>query len=294
MTALLSARDATRTAPRRPDIQRGTQPAPTQQFATLASGIRLPYVEHGDRAGVPVVLLHGITDSWHSFEPILPFLPPSIRAFALTQRGHGDADRPASGYRTRDFSADVVAFIDALGLDSVIVVGHSMGSTNAVRFALDNPERVRGLVLVGAFAAYGSNEGVVEFWNSCVSKLSDPIPQELAREFQESTLARPIAPEFLNLVVQESLKAPAHVWRDAFAGLLEDDFTPDLAKIDAPTLCVWGDRDTFPQRADQDRFLAAIRNSRLLVYEGAGHALHWEEPARFAADLVAFVSELKN
>jgi pimeloyl-ACP methyl ester carboxylesterase len=57
----------------------------------LPNGVRLPYVEQGDPSGVPVLLLHGITDSWYSFEPVLPHLPESIHAFALTQRGHGDA-----------------------------------------------------------------------------------------------------------------------------------------------------------------------------------------------------------
>lgn len=93
------------------------------------------------------------------------------------------------------------------------------------------------------------------------------------------------------LIIKESLKVPARVWRSAFAGLLEDDFTAEIGMIDVPTLCVWGDRDAFPQRSDQDQFLASIRRSRLKVYEGAGHALHWEEPARFAADLTAFVEE---
>ena len=66
----------------------------TVKTVTLSNGLRLPYVEQGHAAGVPVVLLHGITDSWRSYECVMPHLPPSMRAFALTQRGHGDADRP--------------------------------------------------------------------------------------------------------------------------------------------------------------------------------------------------------
>src|SRR3712207_9373020 len=86
----------------------------------LPNGVKLPYVEQGDPSGVPVLLLHGITDSWRSFEPVLPYLPASIRAFALTQRGHGDAERPAAGYHPRDFAADVAAFLDSQGLASAV------------------------------------------------------------------------------------------------------------------------------------------------------------------------------
>jgi pimeloyl-ACP methyl ester carboxylesterase len=140
----------------------------------LSTGVTLPYAEQGDPTGVPVVLLHGVTDSWHSFEPVLPYLPQSIRAFALTQRGHGDADRPASGYRTQHFAADVAAFVAALGLRKVIIVGHSMGSTNALRFAIDYPEYTRGLVIAGAFATYRNNPVIAEFWESAVRGLSRP------------------------------------------------------------------------------------------------------------------------
>jgi pimeloyl-ACP methyl ester carboxylesterase len=234
-------------------------------------------------------MLHGVTDSWHSFGPVLPHLPESVHAFALTQRGHGDADRPASGYRTRDFAADVAAFADALRLGPVVVVGHSMGSTNAKRFAIDYPARTRGLVLVGTFATYRNNPTLVEFWQSAVSTLTDPIDPDFAREFQESTLARRLSPAFLETVVRESLKVPARVWRAAFEGFLEDDFASELGEIAAPTLVLWGDRDRFARRTDQDALVAGIAGSRLAVYEGTGHALHWEEPERFAVELTSFV-----
>ena len=71
----------------------------TTKSIALSTGVTLPYVEQGDPAGVPVLLLHGYTDSWRSFEDTLAHLPDSIHAIALTQRGHGDADRPATGYR---------------------------------------------------------------------------------------------------------------------------------------------------------------------------------------------------
>ena len=265
---------------------------PVVKSVALATGVTLPYVEHGDPAGTPVVLLHGITDSWRSFEPVLPYLPGSIRAFALTQRGHGDADRPATGYHPRHFAADVAAFLDSQGIVSAVVAGHSMGSTLALRFALDFPERTRGIVPMGAFVRYATNPVILEFWEECVSRLTDPIDRSVAREFQESTLARPISPAFLETAIAESLKAPARVWRDAFAGLLEDEHVARLGAIATPTLLVWGDQDAFVPKSDQDVLLTKIAASRLATYRGAGHAVHWEEPARFAADLTAFTDGL--
>jgi pimeloyl-ACP methyl ester carboxylesterase len=167
-----------------------------------------------------------------------------------------------------------------------------MGSTVAQRFAIDYPERTLGLVLVGSFASLRGNAGVQELWDSAVSKLVDPVDPGFVREFQESTLARPVQKAFFETIVQESLKVPARVWRAAFEGFLDDDFSAELSKIKAPTLIVWGDQDSFCSRSDQTAVSAAIAGSRLLVYPGTGHALHWEEAERFAFELAAFTRGL--
>ena len=167
-----------------------------------------------------------------------------------------------------------------------------MGATNAERLAIDHPERISGLVLAGTFAGYRSNPMVLELWESTVSTLTDPFDPGLVREFQESTLAQPVPGSFLETVVSESLKVPARVWRAAFEGFLEDDVAHEIGKIRAPTLIVWGERDALVKRSDQDALLSAIPGSRLVACAGAGHALHWEEPKRFAEDLGAFVRTL--
>jgi pimeloyl-ACP methyl ester carboxylesterase len=265
---------------------------PVSRSVTLPNQVQLPYVAQGDPAGVPVILLHGVTDSWYSFAPLLPHLPASMHVLAVTQRGHGDASRPTAGYRLQDFAADLAAFMDACHLGTAVVVGHSMGSAVAQRFAIDYPERTLGLVLVGAFASLRENAGVRELWDTAIATLTDPVDAGFVRAFQESTLAQPVPPAFFDTVVQESLKVPAHVWRTAFAGSLHEDFTAELGHIKAPTLIVWGAQDAFCPRRDQDALAAAIAGSRLAVHAAAGHALHWEEPERFATDLVAFVQGL--
>jgi non-heme chloroperoxidase len=259
----------------------------------LPNGIELPYVEQGDPSGIPVLFLHGYTDSWRSFEGVLPHLPESIHAFALSQRGHGDAIRPLTGYHPSDFAADLAVFMDILELEPAVIAGHCMGSYVAQRFAIDHPERTRGIVLMASFTTLRGNPQLAEL-SDAISNLTDPVDPGFVREFQMSTLAQPVARAFLDTVVQESLKLPARVWRAVLKGLMEADFSRDLGRITAPTLIVWGDRDTLFPRSDQDILAAAIPGSRLVVYPGAGHALHWEDPRRFAADLRAFTESLVN
>lgn len=257
-----------------------------EKFASLPTGVRMEYVEQGPTDGLPVVFLHGVTDSWHSFERVLPLLPADVRAFAVSQRGHGDSSRPDAGYRYDDLARDANAFLDVVGLPRAVVVGHSMGSLVAQRFAVDHPERTAGLVLVGAFATLFEDPGMRDFYTSTIAPLTDPIDPGFAREWQLSTLARPMPEDYLDTIVAETVKVPARVWHQAFQGFLgTPDFSGDLARVAVPVLIVWGDRDSFVPRQHADRFLAVMPHAQLVVHEGAGHALHWEDPDRFAREL---------
>ena len=159
--------------------------APTfVKHVDLADGTRLTYVEQGDANGVPVILLHGYTDSWRSYERVLAHLPQSLRAFAVTQRGHGDSGKPDGEYESRVFARDVAGFMDTLGIERAVIVGHSMGATVAQRFAVDYPQRVRALVLEGAFVPRPANIEVRKFVEE-VSTLSDPIDPAFVRDFPE-------------------------------------------------------------------------------------------------------------
>jgi len=254
---------------------------------TLSTGVRLAYAERGAPSGEPLVFLHGFSDSWFSFSPILPLLP-SFRCLAPTQRGHGDSDRPERGYAMDDLAADVVAFLDALGIGQATLVGHSMGSLVAQRVVARQPERVARLVLVGG-ACSGDLE-TVRGLQQALAELGDTIPLAFVRAFQQSCAHQPLAPDFLDAVVAESAKLPASVWRQIAAGLVAMDGGADLARIACPTLIVWGEHDGVFSRAEQDRLTAGIPHARFVVCEDTGHTPHWEHPERFARTLRAFLA----
>jgi non-heme chloroperoxidase len=264
-----------------------------EQTAELPTGVELPYVRHGDPSGIPVVFVHAIADSWHAFELVLPHLPDSIHAIVPSQRGHGDATRPDSGYRPADFANDLTAFIDVLELERVVVVGGSSGGFVARRFALDHPDRTLGLVFLGSPRSLRDKPEVMEMWDTTLSKLTDPIDPVFVREFAERTLANTVPERFLDTMVQENLRVPARVWIETMAGLLEDDSVDRLGAITAPTLIIWGDRDGVLPASDQEALASAIPRARLAVYRGTGHAVYWEEPERVASDLVGFVEGLE-
>jgi non-heme chloroperoxidase len=261
--------------------------------ARLWTGLQVQYAEQGDPTGEAIIFLHGYSDSWYSFSRVLPLLAPTYHAFALTERGHGDSDKPACCYTVDDFAADVDAFMDAVGIDEATLVGHSGGTLIASRVALSHPRRVSRLVLIGAAIMGARNEAVLEF-AEVVRALEDPVPPAFVREFQESTIYYPVPAAFLETVVSESLKLPARVWRDYMEGMiLTPDRTARLGELHMPTLVMAGEQDAYFPCTEQERLAATIPNATLKVYPETGHDVHWERPEQVVQDLETFMQNTR-
>jgi non-heme chloroperoxidase len=236
-----------------------------------------------------VLLLPGPTDSWRSYQAVLDLLPHETRVVAVSQRGHGDSDKPDTRYGVEDFAADAVPLLDAIGIEQAVLTGHSGSCLVARRVALDHPDRVSGLILEASPTTLRDDAQLLVFVESVVSNLNDPISPDFARSFIAETSSPNVAPDVVDLLVDELLKVPPRVWRQTFAELLEYDDMAELASIEAPTLLIWGDADTLVSRQMQDQLTGSIRDSELLVYADVGHTPRWEDPGRFRGDVVAFV-----
>ena len=242
----------------------------------------MSYVDYGPRDGTPVLLLHGITDSSFSFSPVLPLLGADVRAIVPDQRGHGDSDKPPSGYTMEHFASDALALLDALRIDSAVVVGHSMGSFVAQQMAVAAPHRVSSLVLLSSGSSHADT--MYELRDS-VADLADPVTEDFARTFQLGTIWRPLPEEFVEAAVRESVKAPARVWQECADGMLRH--APPLERISCPTVILWGDRDSMFSRAEQEELRCRIRGAQVRIASDVGHAYHWEVPGQFVNELQA-------
>ena len=243
-------------------------------FARTPDGTRLRYFRQGLPDAPAILLLHGLSDSSFSFSRILPLVPPDVQAIALDQRGHGESDRPAAGYELTGLATDALAVLDAAQVDQALVVGHSMGSYVARLMAALAPERVMSLVLIDP-GPCGRNAVLDELWDA-VARMTDPVDPAFVREFQESCIRRPVPPEFMDLVVQESLKLPASVWRAALAGMMA--YQPVEDRIHRPTLVLGGDHDAVFSVDEMGAVARGVTNGRLHLLEGIGHTPHWEDP----------------
>ena len=204
------------------------QEAPKSAFVDLDTGVKLHYSHGGAPDGEVAVLLHGYLDSQYSFSTLLPHLQSRYRVYAPTLRGHGDSDKPnaPNSYACEKFVADVVAFLNALNIEKCALVGHSMGAYIAQGVSIANPARVTKLVLIGT-AISGDNEVLKYVRDNVIQEFEEPIDPEVVAELQSGGSSK-LDPEFLEGIINESLKLPVHVWKEALQGLIDTDYSEQL------------------------------------------------------------------
>ena len=212
----------------------------------------------------------------------------------MDQRGHGHADkpvadRPIKSYGLSDFASDVEAFMDAVNIESAILLGSSSGGYVAQQIAATSPRRVAGLVLVGSPRTL---EGRPAFADE-VDRLTDPIdPAWVRASLEWFPRLHPVPDWYTDDRVADGVRMPARVWKESLEGLTTAKPPTQTGTITAPTLIIWGARDELLPRDDQEALQAAIPGALLLVYEDTGHLVLWEQPERVAADLVDFIDRL--
>lgn len=257
--------------------------------ATLASGLTLPYAETGDPVGTPLVFVHGYVESWRYFDGVLRSLPEPLHGYAPTLRGHGDADCPPEGYRPEDLATDIVGFLDAVGIERAVFVGSSSGGLVSQFIAGGAPDRVSALVLISTPAILSDKPAVADLWKE-ISVLEDPLDRDFVEDFVRSTSPESVPDDFVDVLVAESLKVPAHVWKATLRGLIDADPATIRGRITAPTLLISGDQDAFAS-SDQNVLLRGIPDARHVSYSGVGHAVHLAYPDRVIEDLVDFLAK---
>ncbi len=251
----------------------------------LADDVRIALLEQGE--GTPVVLLHAWGETHRSFDRLAALLPADLHVIAPDQRGVGESDKPAVGYRPEAAAADVEGLLDALDIPAAWIVGTSSGGYVAQQLAVDHPERLLGLVLIGAPLSLAG----LDPFGEILEGFHDPVTAEDVKALNRSLAVPPSIPrDFMAVQEAAALTIPRHVWVAGYRGLVEATAPTAIGTIRVPTLVLSGAEDDLLDPADTRKLAASIQGSRHLVYDETGHLVLWERPDRVARDLVDFVT----
>ena len=250
--------------------------------------VRLSVLEKG--AGPAVVFVHGSVTTSELFRHTLELFPQRYRALAVDLRGYGHSDKPDSGYTIRQFSDDLRSLFDALDIDKATLVGVSMGGFVAQRFALDYQDRLAGLVL----CATSDGELAPELLGT-----GDPadIVKGVGWRLFSKRMITGAFPATADQGIVDELIAQIESWNEAViigvSRSVKEFNTRDLLQdLDLPTLIMAGTEDRQLPLSFSRRLQQQIKNSRLEVFEGIGHFMMAEAPARFSGSLDAFLSDI--
>ena len=219
-----------------------------------------------------------------------------FRCIAYDRRGHGRSDVPGRGYDMDTLADDLAAVIDTLGLKDVILVGHSMGGAEVVRYlGKHGTAKVKKVVLVAAVAPYvvqtpDNPFGAPMAYHQATLKAYATDFPKWAMDNQAPFFTPETSPAMKAWLTDQLLATPVPVAVAAFKALIGKDLRPDLPRIDRPVLILHGDKDaSAPLAATGQRLAAGIKGAELKVYPGAPHGLFVTHMDQLNRDLEAFM-----
>ncbi|HKN88185.1 MAG TPA: alpha/beta hydrolase, partial [Nitrospiraceae bacterium] len=248
-------------------------------------GVTLSTLEAG--TGDPVIFVHGVVTTSNIFPKYLNAYSPGYRGIAVDLRGYGDSEKPEAGFTIDQFSKDLIKLADALHLDKPIWVGVSMGGMILQRLALDNPSRVRALVLVS------TTDGAM-ILDQHIQSIGAPRDY---REVSKNMIVESFPPGTDPSIYQPLLdRIPtwnATVIRQALTSMSQFNTHGQLSRINVPTLIMVGAKDDVATPAIAKGIQEQIHGAQLVQFD-TGHFMMAEDAERFRAVLGEFLRSLNS
>ncbi|MEX2158501.1 MAG: alpha/beta hydrolase [Dehalococcoidia bacterium] len=282
---------------------------PVREGAIESDGAALHYVDWGGN-GPPLVLIHATGFLAALWRPIAERLTPSFRVVAMDQRGHGDSDKPATGYSFETFSDDLQRLIDGLQLERPIAAGHSSGGTTIVAHAARHPGVISRAILIepilprpewfaeappGGRTAFSLADGARKrrsVW---------PSRDELYEAYRTRDTFKTWREDVLRLYVEQGtfdredgqieLKCPPECEAMVFEATARVDTWEMLPQLQCPTLLLWGAESHLHARGLAASADAAIPNGRTVIVDGTSHFLPQERPDEIVRLVEGFLAD---
>jgi len=247
-------------------------------------GAQLALTESG--SGTPVIFIHGWRADATAWDGIIGTIGPNVRSIAIDVRGSGASNSARGPYNLERFAADLRELVEHFALGPVVLVGHSMGATVALRLAVDAPSTTRGLVLIAPVPASGG--GYSEKGEAFLrATAGDPIA---TRKWLSRTLADPENEATIERLCLSAARTPRAAAIESFESWAFANFAEATKAIEAPALVIAAERDA-PDVA-QRRVAALLPNAEYVVLRDGAHYAPVERAGEIAALILDFVQRL--
>jgi pimeloyl-ACP methyl ester carboxylesterase len=254
-------------------------------------GYKLHYLEAG--RGDPVILLHGSGGEGARWMPTIKGLSGSFRVIALDQVGFGQSDKPLTIYHTGVFAGFLAQFMKTIGVSKATVMGQSMGAGVALYLTVHHPEMVDRLIMVdgGGFRSPSDPPPAPPNWHN--RQIANAGTLEESREYMEKLFYDHsfVTDELVehNLMLRLTSGFTAESMQTASERGLGGVTEAEVRAVKTPTLLVWGMNDPLSSVANAEKLNNAIKNSRKVLFDKAGHYPFIEHAERFNQVVLEFL-----
>lgn len=252
-----------------------------QPSFTEIDGLRVRHLCEG--SGSPVVVMHGWGASIETVASVARALRGIAEVHALDLPGFGESQGPPSPWGVDDYRRFLARFMDEMGVRApATLIGHSNGGRVAIAMAASEPQRVARMILIDS-AGIRPKRTLTYHRKVAMAKVGKHAARRLGapgRKLREVLVGRAASADYA---------AASEQMRPTFVKLVNSDLRELMPAVKAPTLLIWGDRDTATPLADAHLMEKLIPDAGLVVFEGAGHYSYLDQPARFARIAQHFV-----
>lgn len=243
--------------------------------------------------GKPVILLHGWLGSWGLWQETMSFLGGFYRTYALDFWGFGESGRKRETYDVQDFVSLVDQFMEQLGIVNAPLVGHSMGGTVSLSVAMQYPQRVSKVVVVGSPIVGSSLAPLLKLSGYraiafLLFNMMGPFRMWMKHYYSRQICRDPRFPEMMD---RDLSRTTVESFLRSIASLRRTDLRPRLNEVRVPSLGLYGDRDKIVDPLQWQPMQQGIPGARIRRFAEAGHFIMLEEPMEFTRTLKDFLDE---
>src|ERR1041384_6565481 len=272
---------------------------PEYSWFTRVNGVRIHYQEAGDEHAPPIILIHGFISSNLIWSHVLkPLAQKGFRVIAPDLPGYGYSGKPRDAEYTIDAQArSVIGLMDRLGICKALIAGSSYGGAVAATMALDYPERVEKLILVGAVTNDEVKKNILMRVTvlPLIGDIATPLflgsrwilrkrMEGMYRRIQRPINEKMVASRHHLLETANAHRAMIRTARRWSANRIGRE----ASLIRQPTMLVWGDQDDHIPLDDAFRLRDAMPNAKLIVFRNCGHLPPAEQPEKFVEAVAEF------
>jgi len=256
---------------------------PYGQFIDTSMG-KIHYIKHGN-GKIPVVLIHGNFVSARFFEPFLKRLPDKYTAYCPDLPNFGFSDELPGDVTLDGYAKAVEAFVDALGLNNFILVGHSLGGGVVISYAIKNQSKIKKLILIDSAPINSMNISTESY---TVLNMYRYNPQMIKSSLMFNA---PMYPDeqFFDRMAADALRMAPKAFVGNSVALSNYDYREQAKNLNIPVYVVYGDKDAIITSEEMKRTAESFPNSRFILLKDIGHSSIIESPD----DIIKLLEEEK-